>query len=77
MGESYKVDMSDFEVDKKDDVKIEEGIGVPCRVCAGVFRRIRLTWRYCASCGKGFCEGEHGSFSRGGRGTCIQCGPHA
>lgn len=47
---------------------------VPCRICEVVFKRLRLTLRYCNSCGTAFCEGEHGSFAAG-VGTCIRCGP--
>jgi hypothetical protein len=77
MAQPYIVDLSAYDDDNNDELKIAEGIGVPCRICDSVFRRIRVTWRYCAACHHGFCEGEHGSFARGGRGTCVQCGPHA
>lgn len=77
MGNAYPVDISAFDEEHTDRKKIEDGAAVPCRICEAVFRRIRLTWRYCASCEQGFCEGEHGTFARGGRGSCVQCGPHA
>ncbi len=77
MSEKYKVDLSAYDSKHNDRQKIEEGSAVPCRICENVFRRIRLTWRYCADCNQGFCEGEHGTFARGGRGSCVQCGPHA
>jgi hypothetical protein len=44
-----------------------------CRACYDAFRRVRPTLRYCATCGNGFCEGEHGNFARG-FGTCVVCG---
>lgn len=59
---------SAFDKHYTDKEKIADGIAVPSR--------IRLTWRYCATCEQGFCEGEHGTFARGGRGSCILCGPH-
>lgn len=52
---------------------IEAGYYVPCKICLDAFRRVRLTLRYCATCGHAFCEGEHGNFARG-RGTCVICG---
>jgi hypothetical protein len=71
------IDFGEFDSDNTDRSKIEHGTAVPCRICESVFRRVRLTWRYCAECNMAFCEGEHGTFARGGRGTCVQCGPHA
>lgn len=51
----------------------EDGVWVPCRICEDVFRRLRLTARYCATCNQGFCEGEHGSFGpTPGRGRCLR-----
>jgi len=76
MSEPYTIDLSAFDANETDEQKIMNDIGIPCRICEHVFRRIRITWRYCAECHQGFCEGEHGTFARGGRGTCIQCGPH-
>jgi hypothetical protein len=70
----YEIDISPYSPDYTDEAKIKDGIAVPCRICEDAFRRVRLTWRYCASCHKGFCEGEHGNFARGGRGSCIICG---
>jgi hypothetical protein len=71
----YDIDMSEYMFDgKNDEEKIKDGYAVPCRICADAFSRIRLTWRYCATCHKGFCEGEHGNFARGGRGCCVICG---
>jgi uncharacterized C2H2 Zn-finger protein len=43
---------------------------VNCWICEVVFRRRRQTMRYCNKCGRGFCEGEHGNFSRG-VGICV------
>ena len=72
MADPYAVDLSDYDPTNTDRAKIEDGIGVPCRICCAAFRRIRITWRYCAECNRAFCEGEHGNFARGGRGTCVQ-----
>ncbi len=48
-----------------------------CFICGVVFRRKRETKRSCHKCRHGFCEGEHGSFSKNARwsGTaeCILC----
>lgn len=52
---------------------IDRGEWAECWICRDVFRRRRETKRYCASCKRGFCEGEHGNFSRN-RGTCVICG---
>ncbi len=52
---------------------IEQGEWADCWICYEVFRRRRQTLRYCHNCERGFCEGEHGNFSRG-VGTCIVCG---
>jgi hypothetical protein len=73
----WQVDLSDYNDADTDEAKIARSVGVPCRICESVFRRVRITWRYCAWCHKGFCEGEHGTFAIGGRGSCIQCGRHA
>ena len=53
--------------------KIEAGKWADCWICCEVFRRRRETMRYCNKCSRGFCEGEHGNFSRG-VGTCVICG---
>jgi len=71
-------DLSPFSADHNDRTKIDdEGHAVPCRICEAAFRRLRLTKRYCAQCGRGFCEGEHGNFAVGKRGVCVRCGPGA
>ena len=77
MTEQNRVNFDEYSAEYTDRQKIEDGFAVPCRICESAFGRVRLTWRYCAECNKGFCEGEHGNFARGGRGSCIQCGPHA
>lgn len=51
---------------------IEQGERADCWICADIFRRRTQTRRYCAKCQRGFCEGWHGSLSRG-YGTCIIC----
>lgn len=48
MSETYTVDLSAYDERNTDRQKIENGVGVPCRICDAVFRRIRITWRYCA-----------------------------
>ena len=52
---------------------VEKGEWVNCWICEEVFRRKRETARYCHTCERGFCEGEHGNFARG-VGTCVICG---
>jgi len=69
-------DLGPFEEQNNDRQKIENDHAVPCRLCENAFRRLRLTLRYCIQCNRGFCDGEHGNFA-GGRGRCVQCGPHA
>ena len=64
--------IDDFDPAQDDVGRIGHGEGVPCRVCATIFQRLRLTWRYCAQCRRAFCEGEHGNFA-GGRGLCVRC----
>jgi len=60
--------------DQSEDVEvIKAGGWVNCWICETVFRRRRETRRYCYTCKRGFCEGEHGSFaSKPAR--CIVCG---
>ena len=70
------VDLSQFNPERSDRQKIEEGLWIPCRLCEKAFRRIRLTRRYCASCDHASCEGEHYNFAPDGHGRCVQCGPH-
>jgi hypothetical protein len=53
--------------------EIKAGKWVNCWICEEVFRRKRETARYCHVCDRGFCEGEHGNFSRG-VGMCVICG---
>jgi len=76
MASTWKIDCSDFDPKKTDEDKINDGEGVPCRICEQVFRRLRITWRYCATCHQGFCEGEHGTFAGLGRGSCLFHGPY-
>lgn len=80
-----KIDLLPFDKNKPDDVKIDEGYWVPCRICQNAFRRITLTRTYCNSCKVGFCNGNHGNFQttkigQSGykvQGRCVQCGPKA
>jgi len=53
------IDISDFEPNCTDKEKIgsTRGQGVPCRICWAIFGRLRITWRYCAGCEAGYCEG--------------------
>lgn len=67
-------DYGPFDSNNTDRAKITNGQAVPCRICEVAFRRLRLTFRYCAHCERGFCEGEHGNFSQT-RGVCVRCGP--
>ena len=69
-------DLGPFDPQNDDSAKIASGIAVPCRACEAIFRRLRVTLRYCADCRKGYCEGEHLTFARGGRAVCIWEGPH-
>jgi len=68
-------DYGNYEEINNDEVKIINGIAVPCRICESAFRRLRMTLRYCATCHRGFGEGEHLSFAGAGRGRCLFCGP--
>jgi hypothetical protein len=70
------IDLRNWNESDNDKSKIEgpgDGLWVPCRICQEVFLRIRLTGRYCNTCGRAFCEGEHGSFASRGPGVCVQC----
>jgi hypothetical protein len=58
---------------RTDREKIEAGEWGECWICREVFRRRTETLRYCKKCGRGWCEGWHGNFSRG-FGLCIICG---
>lgn len=70
-------DLTPWDPQQDDKTKTDQGIAVPCRLCESVFGRLRLTLRYCSSCRRGFCEGEHGSVSVAGpfafRGVCVRC----
>ena len=46
---------------------------MPCRICQEVFLRIRLTARYCNTCERAFCEGEHDNFVGRGPAVCVRC----
>ncbi len=58
---------------RTDKEKIIDGESVNCYICEHIYKRVRGTWRYCNICGKGFCEGEHGTFEGGKFGVCIRC----
>ena len=74
MSEWSASDVSDFDPDRTDKSKIlDDKVWVPCRICRQMFLRIRLTARYCNTCGRGFCEGEHGSFPGRGPAVCVRC----
>ena len=70
-------DLGDFKHDGKSDKdKILGRIWVPCRICRERFERVRLTSRYCYTCERGYCEGEHGSFDpNAGRFYCVRHDP--
>lgn len=59
--------------EKTDKQLILDGKWVDCWICKEVFRRRRQTTRYCNTCERGFCEGEHGNFSHN-VGKCVVCG---
>jgi hypothetical protein len=69
-------DVDDF-APPSDEPKINNRKLVPCRICLAIFGRVRLTMRYCAKCGRAFCEGEHGTFRPAPRsraqGYCVRC----
>lgn len=48
---------------------------VNCYICEQIYLRKRETLRYCNTCERGFCEGEHGTFSGRGPAHCIVCTP--
>jgi hypothetical protein len=68
-----KTDLDEFDPSRDDKSKITAGIWVPCRICQEVFLRIRLTARFCNTCSRAFCEGEHGNFAGRGPAVCVQC----
>ena len=68
--------MTPFDAAHDDQKKImDDGVWVPCRICEEIFLRIRLTRRYCNTCKRAFCEGEHGGFSGRGPAVCVQVPP--
>jgi hypothetical protein len=67
-------DLGDYDRKNTDKDKIQkDATWLPCRICKVVYLRVRLTARYCNTCERAFCEGEHGSFGGGGPGVCIRC----
>ena len=66
-------DLSPFNPAEDDAVKIDGGKWVPCCICREIYGRIRLTVRFCASCRRAFCDGEHGRFAQGQRAFCVRC----
>jgi hypothetical protein len=61
--------------DNSDVQKIADKQWVPCRICEGAFGRLRLTRRYCDTCKRGACEGEHLNFAaQNKKGRCTSCG---
>jgi hypothetical protein len=66
-------DLSNYNEKYSDEQKIYSGTWVPCRICKQIFLRVRLTLRFCRTCGRAFCEGEHGSFTGRGPGVCVRC----
>jgi hypothetical protein len=67
------INLGGFDKEHDDARKIGDGLWVPCRICEEVFLRVRLTARYCNTCKRGFCEGEHGNFAGRGVAVCVQC----
>jgi hypothetical protein len=76
-----EADYGSFDETHNDKEKIKSGSAVPCRICELAFKRLRLTLRYCWDCERGFCEGEHGNFTKKNgekgpqRARCVRCGP--
>jgi hypothetical protein len=70
---SDPIDHELFNPENTDKAKINSGSWVPCRICWDVFGRLNLTARYCDSCERGFCEGNHGNFTGGRAGVCVRC----
>lgn len=63
-----------FDPERSDQQKIlEDKLWVRCRICRSMFLRIRLTARFCNTCQRAFCEGEHGSFTGRGPAVCVRC----
>lgn len=52
---------------------IDEGDWANCKISETIFKRKRLTKRYCFHCHSGFCEGEHGTFEGKKFAVCINC----
>lgn len=74
MNKWHKFDLTSFDPKRTDKAKIlEDKIWVPCRICRDMFARVRLTERFCGSCERAFCEGEHGSFTGRNTGICVRC----
>ena len=59
--------------DENDQAQIGADKWVSCRICWDIFARRRLTLRFCNTCKRGFCEGEHGNFTGRGGGVCVRC----
>ena len=73
MDKWHASDITSFDTKRTDKAMILDKIWVPCRICRDMFARIRLTERFCASCERAFCEGEHGSFTGRNIGICVRC----
>jgi hypothetical protein len=71
--DAAKTDLEEFNPSHNDKAKITDETWVPCRICQEVFLRIRLTARFCNTCSRAFCEGEHGNFAGRGPAVCVQC----
>lgn len=67
------IDYDAFDPLNTDKAKIQGDAWVPCRICWDIFMRLTLTSRYCASCERAFCEGNHGNFAGGTTGVCVRC----
>ena len=74
MSDFTKADYGRFDLNKTDEDKIlNKKVLVPCRICWDIFARVRLTLRFCGSCKRAFCEGEHGNFTGRGPAVCVRC----
>ncbi len=74
MSDFTAADFGRYDPDRTDEHKIlTDKALVPCRMCWDIFARVRLTLRFCGSCKRAFCEGEHGNFTGRGPAVCVRC----
>ena len=74
MSDFIATDFGRYDPERTDEQKVLfDEILVPCRICWDVFGRVRLTLRFCGTCKRAFCEGEHGNFTGRGPAVCVRC----